>query len=162
MSSKYTNETGPGYLGIIKLTHYSLEIPFGVWPDYDWRTDDDLWVVKNDNGLGIVDEEPENPISNARVKVVNVGPGVCVPARAVREQLDVSPGSDVRIYRRDCGGMLVVPADPDPMLATDGGTPHHEKMRWCEGCQDNVETTIGNRGPECPTCGTDLGGMIRD
>jgi len=121
MSSKYVNDTGPGYLGIIKLAHYSLEIPFGAWPDYDWRTDDDLWVVDDDRGLGIVDKEPDDPITEARVKVVNVGPGVCVPARAVRNLLEVEAGSDVRIYQRDAGGMLVVPASPDPMLAADGG-----------------------------------------
>jgi len=126
MSSKYVNETGPGYLGIIKLSSYSLEIPFGAWPDYEWRTEDDLWVVDDDRGLAVVDEEPDEAFAKAHVSVVNVGPGVCVPARAVRNLLEVDAGCDVRIYRRDAGGMLVVPASPDPMLASDGGERNGE------------------------------------
>lgn len=31
--------------------------------------------------------------------------------------------------------------------------------RWCENCQISVEPATGDSGPECPSCGGDLGGL---
>jgi len=120
--SKYVNETGDGYLGIIKPTQYSISIPFGMWDGYDWETDDKLWIEDDDRGLAIVEQEPDEPVAKSWVKVVGPSPNVKVPARAVRKLLPISPGEDVRIYRRDDGAMLVVPADPDPLISKDGGS----------------------------------------
>lgn len=50
-------------------------------------------------------------------------------------------------------------------LVTDGGEEvadrdHHEKLRWCEGCQSNVKPKFGGFGWECPLCGSSLGGLL--
>jgi hypothetical protein len=145
--SKYVNETGEGYLGIVRLGGYSLNISIGAWTNYDWRKGDDLWVVDDGPGLSIVDEEPDDPLGQARAFKYNVGAGVKVSARLVRQTLDIPPSVDVRIYRRDDGGMRVVPAHPDPMLATDGGVnPETEWRLECMDC-DYDDTISGMEHP---------------
>lgn len=135
--SKYVNETGEGYLGIIKLSDYHLSIPFGAWPEYQWEIGDDLWAIDQEDGFAIVDEEPdEDPLGMPYVKIVSVGPCVKVPTKVARGNVDVPPHADIRIYRHESGGMHIVPADPDPMLVTDGGVdeiPDEEIEHRCVG-----------------------------
>ncbi|MFB6206083.1 MAG: hypothetical protein ABEJ05_06110 [Haloglomus sp.] len=32
----------------------------------------------------------------------------------------------------------------------------HDRLRWCGNCRLNVEPSMGDSGPECPSCGDDL------
>lgn len=119
--SKYINPTAEGYLGVYKLSRYSLEIPFGAWTQYNWRIGDDIRCVPESQGFAIVDTQPADYITTATIRVSSVGPCIRVPPTVVRQTIDIPPHADVRVYEHDSGGMHVVQADPDPMLVTDGG-----------------------------------------
>lgn len=135
--SKYTNPTGPGYLGIYKLSDGSGQIPIGVWEQIPWRSDDDLWIIEEQlhgqQVIAVVDEEPDEAICTTEAKKVTVGTSVKIPRRAI-EQMDPVPNEEIRVYERDQGGFWVVPRTPDPMLATDGG--EDVRSEWTLVCTD--------------------------
>lgn len=121
MSSKYVVPTGPGYQGRYSLADYSLKISIGVNTCVDWTSADTVYCREDPTGGLAIVEDPHagRYISQADVRKEGVGTVVQVPARAVRE-LAVSSKGDVRVYARDEGGLLVVPAENDPMVSAEG------------------------------------------
>lgn len=122
--SKYTIDTGDGYLGIRSCNNHVLKIALGTLADVSWEVGMDLHVRDADVDPGIVvqEEEPEHCIGTAVVKQDTSGPVAHVHPRAIR-WLDVPRDADCRIYCEPAGdGLLVVPAgDRDPMLGDQDG-----------------------------------------
>ncbi len=148
---KYINPTGEGYLGVYKLSHYSLGIPFGAWPEYTWRVDDDVHVTDADVGIAIVDEKPDDLLGMADVQLTGQGPVLRIPTKAIRRHVSVPPHGDVRVYRYGNGGMQVVPATADPFvdgdqqLLADGGLP--------DSLEELVDRAERKERLQCADCG---------
>lgn len=117
----HVNETGEGYLGVVRLDGYHCKVAVTTLP-FQWAAGDEPLVVDDSNGLAVVDDsDGGDGLDHARVRAGDPGNDrLHVPARIVRKSLDVPPRADVRLYERD-GRLRIVPADPDPMLVTDGG-----------------------------------------
>lgn len=121
--SQYVNPTGDGYLGVWGTSSWSAEISIGTYEHITWRSDDDVYVVDDPNGIALVDEPPETTVSlaegylaRARVRKATVGTSVQVPSRGLRELEGFEPGDDIRGYDRDGGGIVLVPATADPFV----------------------------------------------
>lgn len=125
MSNPYVVPTGPGYLGIAKVSGGSCG--FGVGMLQFERDDTRVWAAEEPPGVAIVDEEPAETIAEYNLSHTPSGPGhsLTVGSQAL-SCLDVENGDDVRLYERDGGGVVLVPANPDPFLQdvdSEEGTP---------------------------------------
>lgn len=118
MSNPYVIETGPGYLGVSKISGGSCGFGVGMLPFE--RVDTRVWTAEEPPGVAIVDEEPSNPIAEYNLSHTPSGPGhsLTVGSRSL-SRIDVEDGDDVRLYERDGGGVVLVPADPDPFVQDD-------------------------------------------
>lgn len=128
MSSKYTVETGPGYLGVWKADRYRAEISIGTYEDLPWRSDDHVVAVDHPDGIAVVEASHVDAVEGERITDLSVhkntvGTNVSLPARVGRLIDGLEPDGDVRGYRLDTEGFVVVAADDDPMLdrGDDGG-----------------------------------------
>jgi hypothetical protein len=120
-SSKYTNPTGPGYLGIWTTHRWSVTICVGTLDQIEWQPGDQVYVIDDDHGIAVVDSEPDEYLDEVTVKRKGAAVAIGVPSNAMRELDGFEAGDDVRAYDRSAGGIRIVPADNDPMLVTDGG-----------------------------------------
>lgn len=122
--SKYVNPTGPGYQGVAKVGDpLAVQLSVGMY-DVEWDGNTEVYAVIEHPGIALFasDHRPPEFIRTLDVTVPmgSEGPKVGLPG-SVLAQLDVDPGDDVRVYRRELGGLYVVPADPDPFLEADDG-----------------------------------------
>ncbi len=128
--SKYTVPTGDGYLGVYKTCHTSVAISIGATEGIEWRSNDDVFAIKEDGMVALAEGNPTDPIARAKVRKTGVGTSVRVPSSALKKVEGFEPDCDIRVYAREEGGMYVVAADADPFLATDGGQniPTHDDL----------------------------------
>lgn len=117
--SKYTVQTGDGYLGVATVRRQSAEFSIASWP-FDWPDGTSFLARQTDDRLVLepIDGDPE---SSTRCRVSGGkkrSPVLVVPGSAL-DSLDVEAGDDVRAYLRD-NTVAIVPADPDPMLEAGG------------------------------------------
>lgn len=109
--SKYTVETGPGYLGVWQSYPSMVEISIGTYAQFPWRSDDTIHVVEDTTG--------EEIIADAVVFKQGVGTAVRVSRDALDRLDGFEPGVDIRAYDRDAGGFRLVTKAADPFV--DGG-----------------------------------------
>lgn len=119
--SKYVNETGDGYLGVGAVSE-SRSVGFGVgmFP-VEWDGNTVVWAIREEPGVAIVEAEPDEYLAQYNVSKGwrnSPGPSLSLGGR-VLDALDVEAGDDVRAYEREEGGLLLVPADPDPFVEGD-------------------------------------------
>lgn len=118
--SKYTRTTADGYLGVRSANKHTFKFAIGSLEGIDWPVGTELFVRDGDVEPGIVVQAaaPAHAIAEATV-IKDSGPAVHVPPRAIK-WLDVQADADCRVYRaRDGDGVLVVPADRDPLVDGD-------------------------------------------
>lgn len=121
---EYVNPTGPGYQGIARVTErLSTTLSVGMF-DVGWDGTTEVYAVVEEPGIALfeADHRPPEFIKTLDVTVPSgsLGPKIGL-SRPVLAPLDVDVGDDVRIYRRELGGLYVVPAEPDPFLEDDDG-----------------------------------------
>lgn len=117
----YTVPTGDGYLGVWQAHRFHVEISIGTFPEFDWTENDDVYAIDVDGpGLAIVRHNgpgrPEGFLDEAPVRHSSCGTSIGVTAKALRQLDGLENGADVRAYKRDEGGMTLVPAREDPFV----------------------------------------------
>lgn len=116
----YVVPTGPGYLGVATVgAGYTAAFGVGMWP-VDWRGGTEVYAVVEPPGIALFasDHRPAEFITTYKVSKGwrnSPGPTLSI-AGAALEVLGVEQGDDVRAYRRDGGGVLLVRAADDPFL----------------------------------------------
>ncbi|SFS92715.1 hypothetical protein [Halostagnicola kamekurae] len=123
--SKYVVPTGSGYLGTYTVsTDRTVTISTAALGDRDWPTDT-AHAIDHDDGIALV-PRLESAESLAEYTLCRRFTGARIAVgQVVIDALELSRGDDVRVYdleRVDArAGLLLVEADDDPRLATDGG-----------------------------------------
>lgn len=140
MSSKYTIETGEGYLGIHSVSGSMLSIGIETLP-VDWQDGQTLYTSRDGDGVALTATQRDEQIGTGSVREQRYtgtsASGMLAVSLSVGaiEPLHVSDGDDVRVYERDGEGLLLVDADDDPRIVADGGSRF-----VCELCQDEHDT----------------------
>lgn len=140
MSSKYTIETGEGYLGIHSVSGSMLSIGIETLP-VDWQDGQTLYTSRDGDGVALTATQRDEQIGTGSVREQRYtgtsASGMLAVSLSVGaiEPLHVSDGDDVRVYERDGEGLLLVDADDDPRIMADGGSRF-----VCELCQDEHDT----------------------
>lgn len=121
MSSKYTRQTGDGYLGIHRCGSGKATVSLGM-ADVDWQLGDEIVATRGDDGIKL---QPATHVSveTDRLGTYEVsdqghGLNVTVGGPALRA---IGMPDEVRVYD-DGDALLIVDADDDPRIMTDGGT----------------------------------------
>lgn len=121
--SKYINPTAPGYQGVYRVSK-DVQISLGTLP-VDWEVDQTVYVIEDGPGVSVVAKEPASPLKTVSIKPGNTSSGGrqwgTILRFRIQEFIDVDEGDDIRAYKRTAGGLRLVPANPDPLLVTDGG-----------------------------------------
>ena len=117
--SKYTVSTGDGYVGIYRVNETGCAIGIGAINQLGWEPGRDLYAISRSDGVLITPDRGGGYLARITVTNNRSGPRVNVSEEAL-EHLGVGPGDDVRVYEH-LAGLLVVTADDDPRVATDGG-----------------------------------------
>lgn len=113
MSSKYTNPTGEGYIGVWSSDRWCVAVPVG-----DRFDGDEVYAVDEGGALAIVDERPPEYVTECAVYTRNDTRLVRVPSGAL-QSLEMERGDDVRAYERD-GAVTLVPVAADPYVEDHG------------------------------------------
>lgn len=116
--SKYVIETGPGYCSVSAVsTGPSLSFGIATVPvDWDENTIVRAWPEGETVALDALKEPRDDEISSFHpYHSGGNGLKLNVSQRTV-EHLDARKGDDVRLYRREAGGLCLVRADSDPFL----------------------------------------------
>lgn len=120
----YVIPTGPGYLGVASVgSSRTAAFGVGMWP-VDWNGDTEVYAVSEPPGIAVFESEHRPPEFVAIYGVSkgwrnSPGPTLTISGAAL-ELLGVEHGDDVRAYRRDAGGAVLVAAADDPFLEGDG------------------------------------------
>lgn len=127
---KYVNPTGPGYLSRYSTRSDRIHISATAVDGMGWGLGQRLFGYDIDVGYAVEATRHDEAIDE------HVVSGSRTSDRAVNlsgkhlEYIGVEPGDDVRAYKRG-DRMVMVPADPDPMLeaelVTDGGVDTTER-----------------------------------
>lgn len=112
---QYTVERADRYLTTLQLHRYNLVIP-GPTTMPDWDTSSDLSAVDTPLGMRIVEGHPPDPVAGVEYRRREGRRQIAVDSDVMHTCLDVEQYDDVAIYD-DGRGLLVVEADPDPVLA---------------------------------------------
>lgn len=124
---KYTVPTGDGYMGVWKTSAWSASVAIGTYQWVDWISTDDVFAIEQDvdgfSAIAIVEDPPDDTVSLAEgylakcnVKKTTTGTSVQVPGRALRKLEGFEPGMDIRAYKREEGGLTIVPKEGDPFV----------------------------------------------
>lgn len=117
--SKYTIETGDGYLGVWKLDGMTAEVAIGTYTHIPWLSSTTAWLVLDD-GPGLVAttevRDSDTVLREAPIKKYAAGTSVYLPRAVMVHVKGLVPNGDIRAYDIDREGFRVVPADPDPMM----------------------------------------------
>lgn len=125
-AAKYTNPTGPGYLGIYTTNCWSAEISIGATTHVDWEREDTIAAVDTADEPGIQLHPGTRPgqdvITECDVKWRGQGTVVTVHPPVLRALDDFDhDGHDIRVYAHQSNSLTIVPADPEPFVPTGGG-----------------------------------------
>jgi len=124
----YVVATGEGYLGRYSVTpDRTVTLGHGVCEHLGWGPGEPIYFRTVAEGVAIVQEQPDSYlVGHATTDPATAQHRINVRTAAL-EELGVAAGDDVRVYERDAGGVVLVPADDDPRVATDGGVRLHER-----------------------------------
>lgn len=114
---KYTVPTGDGYQGVATVG-ISRSVNFGVGMfDVDWRGGDRVFAIQEDVGVRLTPNmnRREESFAVYTVSKSSVGPSISVAGRAL-EVLGAAAGDDVRAYKRDDDGLILVRSKDDPFV----------------------------------------------
>ena len=123
--SKYVVPTGSGYLGTYTVsTDRTVTISTAALGDRDWPTDT-AHAITHDDGVALVPRtDTTDPLAEYTLCRRFTGARIAV-GHAVIDALELTRGDNVRVYdlesTDDRDGLLLVDANNDPRLATDGG-----------------------------------------
>lgn len=116
--SKYTVPTGDGYLGTWAVRNYSTEVN-AVTAGLD--RGDDVTLIALDDTRVLLTRNADTDADRLAERTVNTD-GYLSIGRTVLDHLNVATGGDVRLYDvDDHDGYVLVDADADPRVPTDGG-----------------------------------------
>lgn len=122
--SNYVNPTGPGYQGVhVVSAGYGVTLSVGMF-DVDWQDGTEVYVVFEDDGVALFASDRAPP-SYVRMLSVSKAAGAQGPSLTLSgtdlAPLEVDPGDDVRVYKREAGGLLLVARADDPFVEVDDG-----------------------------------------
>ncbi|AHG01546.1 hypothetical protein HALLA_03895 (plasmid) [Halostagnicola larsenii XH-48] len=123
--SKYVVPTGSGYLGTYTVsTDRTVTISTAALGDRDWPTDTAYAIIHDDGVVLVPRDDTTDPLAEYTLCRRFTGARIAV-GQAVIDALELSRGDDVRVYDLEItdgeDGLLLVDADDDPRIATDGG-----------------------------------------
>ncbi|WP_174811828.1 hypothetical protein [Salinadaptatus halalkaliphilus] len=143
---KYVVPTGSGYLGTYTVgTDQTVTISTAALGERDWPTTT-AHAISHEDGVALVSHaDTTEPLAKYTLGTRYNGARIAV-GHAVTDELEFEPADEVRVYDLatidDRDGLLLVDADDDPRITTDGGhdvTPNYNLNLILE------YTTINNR-----------------
>jgi len=131
--SKYVNETGDGYQGRYRISNY--EVKFNTsGMSVDWTIDATIYALDDDQGVRLRADSQNAEVLQERTVISYEGsPGVVLSGDSLRP-LGLGNGDEIRVYDDEKPGLLVVPAEDDPRVMTDGsGTVPEDGEYYLDG-----------------------------
>jgi hypothetical protein len=117
--SKYTNPTGPGYIGRYETIRNGAEISIGNIPGLDWDPSDTIVAIDatDDPSLQIIPGPHPDTIYTCTLRPRDSTIILYVSPNALETMPGYERGDELRLYRYETIGLTIVPATNDPLVS---------------------------------------------